>query len=59
VLVLASEAVSGFLKVYRLGGSSCWFGEVEEAGLSLAGVRDLRLARVPVMRSHGSTKINY
>jgi hypothetical protein len=48
MLVLASEAVSGFLKVYRLGRSSCWFGEVEEAGLSLAGVRYLRVAYAPV-----------
>jgi hypothetical protein len=48
MLVLASEAVSGFLKVYRLGRSSCWLGEVEEAGLSLAGVRYLRVAHAPV-----------
>lgn len=48
MLVLTSDAVSGFLKVHRLGGSSCWFGEVEEAGLSLASVRDLRVACAPV-----------
>ena len=31
MLVLASEAVSVFLRVYRLGRSSCWLGEAEGA----------------------------
>jgi hypothetical protein len=31
VLVLASEAVSVFLKVYRLARSLCWLGEAEGA----------------------------
>ena len=40
---------SGFLKVYRLDRSFCWLSEGEEApGLSLATVRDLRVARAPV-----------
>ena len=39
----------GFLKVYRLDRSFCWLSEGEEArGLSLAAVRDLRVARAPV-----------
>jgi len=39
----------GFLKVYRLDRSFCWLSEGEEApGLSLATVRDLRVARAPV-----------
>jgi hypothetical protein len=29
--VQSSEAISGFLKVYRLGRSSCWLSEGEEA----------------------------
>jgi hypothetical protein len=48
VLVLTSDVISVFLKVYRLAGSSCWFSEGEGVGLSLAVVRDLRLARAPV-----------
>ena len=39
----------GFLKVYRLDRSFCWLSEGEEApGLSLATVRDLRVARASV-----------
>jgi integrase/recombinase XerD len=46
MLVLSSEAVSGFLKLYRHDRWSCWIGEGEEPRLSLAMVRDLREARV-------------
>lgn len=48
MLVLASDVISGFLKVYRLARSSCWFGEGEGSGLSLAVVRDLRVVRASV-----------
>jgi hypothetical protein len=47
-LVLASEDISVFLKVYRLGRSSCWWGEAAGLGLSVAVVGDLRVARVSV-----------
>jgi len=47
--VLPSEVNLGFLKVYRLDRSFCWLSEGEEApGLSLATVRDLRVARASV-----------
>jgi hypothetical protein len=47
--VLPSEVNLGFLKVYRLDRSFFWLSEGEEApGLSLAAVRDLRVARAPV-----------
>jgi site-specific recombinase XerD len=45
MLVLSSEGVSKFLKVYRRGRWSCWIGEGEETRLSLAVVRDLREVR--------------
>jgi hypothetical protein len=44
--VRSSEAISGFLKVYRLGRSSCWLSEGEEARVE--PVRDLWVARAPV-----------
>jgi hypothetical protein len=47
VLVLSSEVISGFLKVYRLQCWSCRIGEGEEALVSLAVVRDLREMRSP------------
>jgi hypothetical protein len=43
---LSVDGVSGFLKVYRGFRWSCWIGEREGPGLSLAVVRDLREARV-------------
>jgi hypothetical protein len=39
--------ISGFLKDYRLARRSCCLGEGEGFGLSLAVVRDLRVARAP------------
>jgi integrase/recombinase XerD len=45
VLVLCSEVISGFLKVYRLQYWSCWISEGEETLVSLAVVRDLRDVR--------------
>ena len=41
---------SGFLKEYCLGRSFCWLSERRRGGpgLSLAAVRDLRVARAPV-----------
>jgi hypothetical protein len=44
--VRSSEAISGFLKVYRLGRSSCWLSEGEE--VRVEPVRDLWVARAPV-----------
>jgi hypothetical protein len=40
----------GFLKEYRLDRSFCWLSERRRGGpgLSLAAVRDLRVARAPV-----------
>src|SRR5439155_23870552 len=46
--VLLFEVNSGFLKVYRPGGPSFWLSEGGGPGLSLAVVRDLRVARAPV-----------
>ena len=46
--VLPSEVNSGFLKVYRLDRSFCWLAKARWPGLSLAAVRDLRVARAPV-----------
>jgi integrase len=48
VLVCAADGISVFLKVYRLARSSSCFSEGEGLGLSLAVVRDLRVARAPV-----------